>query len=259
MSGPPEVSGSPEMASPPSELYKNTLGTSEAQGSKHGSAANSNDPAGVPQSHHGSMDVAVSDDSLTLTPPHPRRERPGSRPGSVKRGGHLGGQASGRRKTSSLPRPPARSQGGDQGHALIPIRAPQKSPDEHELVIPVDGSTEARLRALEAQQRIDHSYFVKVRETLGILHNRSLSADKKLEDITAGQDNNVQVGVQLRREVYGIRDKFDNELKNIYGVVSDQTGAKLTAIDAQIAKLQSHIEESKVMEQKLMTPNWELA
>ena len=134
---------------------------------------------------------------------------------------------------------------------MVPLRTLKtKQADEHEQVIPVDGSTEARLRALEAQQKVDHDYFVKVRETLGILHNRSIGADKKIEDLVGGQQTYVQVGVQLRRELYAFRDKFAGEVKDTHHMISEQLGTKLTVIDAQIAKLQFHVEESKVMEHK---------
>ena len=137
------------------------------------------------------------------------------------------------------------------GQAMLPLRSLKvKRADEHELIIPVDGSSEARLRALEAQQKVDHAYFTKVKETLGILHNRSMLAEKKLDDLNSGQENYVQLGVQLRRELYGFRDKVDGEIKDTHGMIRDQLGTKLATIGGQIAKLQSHVEESKIMEQK---------
>ena len=148
-------------------------------------------------------DAIISDDSLTFSPTKPssRRARAGGRQGSVKRERRQ--PTGGKRLAMSVPN-------AARGQARLPppaLGAPPRD-DEHQLCAAEDGSVEARLKALERQQKADHLYFVKIRETLGTLHDHSVHSTQKSEAFRNDLDGNSQVGIQIRRELYAATSRW---------------------------------------------------
>ena len=103
-------------------------------------------------------------------------------------------------------------------------------PDSGELDLPgagqglegaqLDAAVE-RLAALEQQQKVDHDYFVRIRETLEQLQRDAVSQGGKVKDIEANQNNHLQVGVQIRRELYGVRDNLQGEINKVNVMLQD--------------------------------------
>ena len=243
----------------------NTPGIQEAQGFNHGSAAN-NGPLGVsvgppvhthamvPTTHVAApaapvaMDSSGSEDSLTFSPPK-KRAPARSVPGTLKRRGRDPGQAA--RRPASLPRPPSRRT--TQRAPSPAIRDASARPDAHQVFVAGGPSADERLAALEQQQKVDHEYFVRIRETLEQLQRDAVHRDGKVKDVEANQNNHLQVGVQIRRELYGVRDNLQGELNKVNLVLQDTVQQKFTALDAQVNVLQGHVESAKAMEAKFTT------
>ena len=79
---------------------------------------------------------------------------------------------------------------------------------------------------------MDHLFFVKIRETLGQLHQSAEYHQNKFQEITAEQGNHVQIGVQIRRELYSVRDKLQEDVNGINVVLQDTVHKKFLAVEA---------------------------
>ena len=142
----------------------NIPGYQEPQRFNHGSAAGNNDvndPTGVPPVIPVAMDGVSSEDSLTFSPPKKVPLARSVPPGSLKRAGRERSGTS--KRPSSLPRPP--SSRVAKRPPSPALRDAPRGGDGHELCAPDGVSVEHRLAALEKQQKLDHAYFVKIRET----------------------------------------------------------------------------------------------
>ena len=228
----------------------NIPGYQEPQRFNHGSAAGNNDvndPTGVPPVIPVAMDGLSSEDSLTFSPPKKVPLARSVPAGSLKRAGR-GERSGGSKRPTSLPRPPSgRVTKRPPSPALHD--APRRD-DGHVLCAPDGVSVEHRLAALETQQKLDHEYFVKIRETLGQLHRYAGQHEEKFKEIAGEQTNHIQLGVQLRRELYGVRDKLQKDVDDVKTILQDNVHAKFLAIEAQVNVMQAHIETSKGMEAK---------
>ncbi len=189
-------------------------------------------------------DTMLSDDSLTFSPnvhtkKNLKRER---RP-------HRG--IGGKRLALSVPR--QLTGAATRGMARPPSPALDPAPRgiEHELCAPAGDSVEARLVALEQQQKTDHLYFAKIRSTLDNLHQYVEHTATKLKVAQEDQAQHAQLGLQLRRELYSTRDKVSLDLKAVADVLDHQIAARMAAIEAQMAAMQQRADESHEVEAKM--------
>ena len=265
----------------------NTGGYKDSQGFNHGSAAtaalheafgNGTGAPGVTQPAESitramvpstaapsgvqamAMDSDISEDSLVFSPPK-KRQPARSLPLTLKRRGREPA-AQGPRRPASLPRPAGRRTG--QRPPSPAVRGTTERSDAHQVFTAGGPSVEERLAALEEQQKVDHNYFTRIRETLEQLQRDSLYVQGKLGDVETNQTNHLQLGVQIRRELYGARDKLQADLNKLAMTLPDTFQQKVTAVDAQILVLQNlaegtnseittikgHLENAKIMETK---------
>ena len=182
------------------------------------------------------VDIGVdigSDDSLIFSPPKAR-----------KRVGRCSG-ATGRehRKPATSVRSPAM-----RGQARRP--SPQlmvaTRNAEHQLIARAGGSVEDRLGALEQQQRADHLYFGQIRTALINLNDHTAHFTAKFKDVQQNQDARTQMGLQVRREVYQLRDVVDTKVQAMATSITERVDAKVAGIQAQVSALQLSVNEQQV-------------
>ncbi len=196
-------------------------------------------------------DMTLSDDSLTRTPPaaqpptkknlkrvDDRRARDGSR----KRMATSAPRGTGGAAPRGMTRPPS------------PCLEALPRGMTHELCTPAANTPEARLEALERQQKVDHLFLNTVKSTLGDLHKFTEHSDVKLKNLKQSLDEHTQIGVQLRRELYSVRDNLSKDVNQVATAVTSEVPkvieqqlataqAKVEMIDGQVKVLQQHTSE----------------
>ena len=192
-----------------------------------------------------SDDFEISDDSFTKTPsPLKKNLKREQRLRSIPR----------KRGASSLPRGTrAASVGaaGGRGMPRPPSPAIKAAPQEmeHQLAVPADTSAEARLEALERQQKLDHTHFVKLNRTFMNVFTVIEHYGKKFKEVAQGRDEQAQLGLNLRREVYAMRDKLEADMKEAGNVITSHMPAIIdqasTALTARIMASETLLEQLK--------------
>ncbi len=197
----------------------------------------------------GSMvhdDLEISDDSFTKTPSPMKK--------SLKRDTRI--RPSSRKRGVIPPGRPARSAsagaGGLRGMARPPSPAIEVAPKElaHQLMAPTGASGEDRLDALERQQKHDHIHFQTLERALQGMFTVLDHHSQKLKDGQQAREEHAQMGFNLRKEIYSVRDKLETELRDAGGVITTQlpaiieqaaTGltARIAASEALLAQLQT--------------------
>ena len=199
-------------------------------------------------------DLELSEDSFADTPPK-QRPRSISKPGQKPRPG------SRRRMVMTVPRAASTGVKQVRGMARPPspaMEAPKLK--EHRVFTAPDKSVEARLASLELQQSTDHGYFTEIKQAfIDIAQSLERQGNKHLQLQTA-QTEHTQMGVNLRREIYEIRDKMANEMKRVLpellkqslqGDIGQVIEKKVSAIEESIAKLQGAMASNTDREQAM--------
>ncbi len=208
-----------------------------------------------PASSLGAMvedDLAISDDSFGTTPSpltkrmNTKKRDQRSRGGSRKR---LAMSLPRSTQPRGMPRPPSPA-----------VERPRQL--DHELCAPTSGTPEARLEALERQQKVDHLYFAGIKQALESAYTVSEHHAGKLRQVQQGMAEYREMDVQLRREIY-MRGQIEGEVKqaivninakilaDLPGIVEQGAGAKLKNLEDQFKVLQGHTNEMSDRE-KLM-------
>ena len=188
----------------------------------HGSGAPWLSSTAVAASQAGSQeDIILSDDSLGLTPTEPEtRSRPRHRSGS------------GVRKIPAIRR--TVSTGSKRGMTRNPSPALSKTVLKAPIVVaPQDTSTEARLDALEQQRLNDHAI---MEEMAGVVVNLKAVVEHqqaKLNQQNAEMRDQVQMSLQLRRDVFAIRDQVQS------GIPTNTVASMTSIIEQKFAELDS--------------------
>ena len=196
-----------------------------------GDAARSASPLGALLSDN----VELSEDSLGLTPPKPTARRHRSASATTRSAKMtMRSVSSGRKRGMGRPPSPALEK------RLKNVDAPVKA---------VDGTNDARIAALEKQQQADHVFKVEVVNAIRNLQNVTEHLKHKTDQVTQERESHTQLGLQLRREMYVIRDQLTEKIN----VVAQQTEAtlnqqaavvienKFRQLDGLIQQLQAHV------------------
>ncbi len=166
------------------------------------------------------------EDSLDLTPSPDQKKQ---RRSAASRRPHVKHDASKRRpipagggRSNSMP---GQLRGMVRPPSLDASRVAQL--DEHTQYTPVDGSPDARLLNLERQANYDHSYLMNVRSTVNeIIDFMRLNEERTKEG--------VQLGIQMRRELYAVRDGIPGALDLKFKEMTD-------AMPEQIRQISDHV------------------
>ncbi len=88
---------------------------------------------------------------------------------------------------------------------------------DHEMVRSDESSVEARLAALKSQQCLDHTFLSQMADAMRLLGSGlENERDKRIRD----DADATQMNLNLRQEIYGIRDKLNQDVQaNVATVV----------------------------------------
>ena len=175
---------------------------------------------------------SLSEDSLIFSSPPKKGSR---RPRSSS--------ATGRTRAASARPPVPRA----RAHARRPSPALMAAArnGEHSLVAPADDTAEARLVALEQQQKIDHLYFGQIRAALHNLNDHTAHFSEKFKTIEQETAEHMQMGLQVRRELAHVRDTVDSKVQAMITDIAARLDAKFVGVEAQMAVLQTSVNDQQ--------------
>ena len=117
---------------------------------------------------------------------------------------------------------------------------------QHELCAPVDGSPEARLEALERQQKADHILFNAIKSNLDSIHKVTTHVHNQVKAGERTRAEHTEMGVQLRKELYMVRDKLGGDIKTVADAVSTEVpkllAQQIAAAMAKIEIIDGHVQ-----------------
>ena len=116
---------------------------------------------------------------------------------------------------------------------------------EHSLVAPADDTAEARLVALEQQQKVDHLYFAQIRSALHNLNDHTAHFSEKFKTFERETAEHTQLGLQVRRELYHVRDTVDTKVQAMISDITGRLDSKFVGVEAQVAALQAAVDQQK--------------
>ncbi len=161
-------------------------------------------------------DLEISDDSFAQTPSPLKK--------SLKREVRPWRGDSRKRRVIPSGRPArSASAGALRGLARPPSPPVQTAGPEHLFMSPAGQSGEDRLDALERQQKYDHSHFQALDRLLQDLFKFVDHPNEKVKQVQQSQAEHAQMGLNLRRELYGMRDKLEADLHSAGGILETRT------------------------------------
>ncbi len=176
-------------------------------------------------------EFVLSDDSITQSPQKPQRSRERYRSGS-------GPRKSGTPRTVSLTRRSV-SSGAKRGLPRPPspalVRELVKRP---RAVVPQDATPEARLAALEEQRNNDHAILEEMATAVRSLQDVVGHLQAKTTSHEAQSKEQVQIGMQLRKELYVVRDQLAGGVSAAAKTAEESAVANMApVIEAKFAQL----------------------
>ena len=192
------------------------------------------------------QDQDVGDDSLSVSEESPDaagalgQQVPPTRKRNMKHPVVRSREVSRKRSTMSQPRT-AIATSTRRGMQRPPSPALEAVPRtlQHELHSPDDASGEARLAALERQQKADHIFFNALTQNVLNMHKVTQHVHEQVKVVQRAHDEHTQMGVQLRKELYMVRDKLNDDCKAVVGAMSSGLPQ---LIEQQMAAAQARIE-----------------
>ena len=75
---------------------------------------------------------------------------------------------------------------------------------------------------------------------------------QKFEALRSDEGSQIQICVQIRRELYAIRDKRVGDNEGIEDIICNKLDAKLIEMETEIATWKAHTESTKALEAKFV-------
>ncbi len=233
-----------------SAVDSTALASSAAMGgAAAGQASLTSDVSVLPATMDG--DLSLSDESFGMvSPPSAMRRKASRNPGD-----HAG------RGTSKQPMTRRSWSTGEKrlrGHRPPSPSLERTVIPNHELIAPAEDDPQARLKALEKQQHVDHALFANIIAAVRGVQTAVERCKAKQDEDEKTKGDNLTLGMKLRAEVYAIRDGLGEDIKRVtaqaipngvaqlmqQGVgaaIGNAIEAKFAQMETLFAQLQGHV------------------
>ncbi len=141
-----------------------------------------------------------------------------------------------------------RAASADGGKARAAPRGTAPAPvvadiGDHILVAPTGNSPDEQLAALVQQQQVDHKYFTALKDIVQAAMGTLIHYANKHDEIAESLKQSNNVNLQLRREIFAVRDDAKQETQRLGHIVETEVvpniERKIIAIETNLAGLQT--------------------